>query len=55
MSSSSQVPSQSYTQVPLPGSGPSSQGPFGAQSQVEPGRFGGRPEKKKKKKRVGGF
>ncbi|KAF2027666.1 hypothetical protein EK21DRAFT_102370 [Setomelanomma holmii] len=28
-----------------------SQGPMGAQSQVEPGRFGGRPDKKKKKKR----
>ncbi|KAH7088796.1 RNA polymerase I-specific transcription-initiation factor-domain-containing protein [Paraphoma chrysanthemicola] len=54
MNSSSQIPSQGYPQVPLPGTVLSSQGPFGAQSQVEPGKFGGRPDKKKKKKRVTG-
>ncbi|KAH7069112.1 RNA polymerase I-specific transcription-initiation factor-domain-containing protein [Paraphoma chrysanthemicola] len=56
MNSSSQIPSQGNPQVPLPGIVLSSQGPFGAQSQVEPGKFGGRPDKKKKKKReqVGG-
>ena len=57
--SSSQVPAQSYNQVPVPGTG--FRGPGGLDilapmSQVEPGRFGGRPEKKKKKKgRVSGF
>jgi RNA polymerase I-specific transcription initiation factor RRN6 len=57
--SSSQAPSQPFVFVPLPGTGAQSQqgfGPFVAQSQVEPGKFGGRPEKKKKKKgRVSGF
>jgi RNA polymerase I-specific transcription initiation factor RRN6 len=56
---SSQAPRQPFPQVPLPGSGSQSQegfGPFVAQSQVEPGKFGGRPDKKKKKKgRVVGF
>lgn len=58
MANSSQVPVQTYSQVPLPGT---TSGGFGgtdalaAQSQVEPGRFGGRPDKKKKKKRMGGF
>jgi len=59
IASSSQVPGQLFTQVPLPGTGSQSQGApgtFAAQSQVEPGRFGGRPDKKKKKKgRVSGF
>jgi RNA polymerase I-specific transcription initiation factor RRN6 len=58
--SSSQIPSQPFTRVPLPGTGiPSSQprfNPFVAQSQVEPGKYGGRPDKKKKKKnRMSGF
>jgi RNA polymerase I-specific transcription initiation factor RRN6 len=59
--SSSQAPSQRFPQVPLPGTGFHSQsqgafGPFVAQSQVEPGKFGGRPDKKKKRKgRVSGF
>lgn len=55
---SSQVSSQVYPHVPPPGPGlsvPSGLDQFTAQSQVEPGRFGGRPEKKKKKKRLGGF
>jgi RNA polymerase I-specific transcription initiation factor RRN6 len=57
---SSQAPSQPFAYVPLPGTGSQSQqgfGPFVPQSQVEPGKFGGRPEKKKKKKkgRVSGF
>jgi RNA polymerase I-specific transcription initiation factor RRN6 len=56
---SSQAPSQPFVHVPFPGTGSQSQqgfGPFVAQSQVEPGKFGGRPEKKKKKKgRVSGF
>ncbi|CAO2654746.1 Nn.00g114790.m01.CDS01 [Neocucurbitaria sp. VM-36] len=57
--SSSQVPIQSSSQVPLSISG--FKGPGGLDilapmSQVEPGRFGGRPDKKKKKKgRVSGF
>ncbi|KAJ4368162.1 hypothetical protein N0V83_006518 [Neocucurbitaria cava] len=57
--SSSQVPTQSSSQVPLPRGG--FRGPGGLDilapmSQVEPGRFGGRPDKKKKKKgRVSGF
>jgi RNA polymerase I-specific transcription initiation factor RRN6 len=65
MGSSSQAPgpSQPFAYVPLPGTGFQSQsqsqggfGPFVAQSQVEPGKFGGRPDKKKKKKgRVSGF
>ncbi|KAL5117871.1 hypothetical protein ACEQ8H_004189 [Pleosporales sp. CAS-2024a] len=45
-------------QVPLPGTVSQVQVPssFPVQSQVEPGKFGGRPETKKKKKgRVGGF
>ena len=46
--------------VPLPGASSQSQGlgslPFGMQSQVEAGKFGGRPDNKKKKKgRVIGF
>ncbi|KAH3969747.1 hypothetical protein HBH68_137300 [Parastagonospora nodorum] len=47
--------------VPLPGASSQSQGfgtfPFPMQSQVEPGKFGGRLDKKKKKKngRVSGF
>jgi len=47
-----------FTQVPLLGTGigMQTQGFPGAQSQIEPGRFGGRVDgKKKKKKRVGGF
>jgi RNA polymerase I-specific transcription initiation factor RRN6 len=51
-----------YTQIPLPGTAFGSQSEefpstLAAQSQVEPGRFGGRPDKKKKKKknRVSGF
>ncbi|KAF2828974.1 hypothetical protein CC86DRAFT_403628 [Ophiobolus disseminans] len=56
---SSQLPYQPFTHVPFPGTGIPSQGvPSGlaAQSQVEPGRFGGRPDKKKKKKnRISGF
>jgi RNA polymerase I-specific transcription initiation factor RRN6 len=53
MLGSSQMP---FTQVPLPGTGTQSQGLPGAQSQVVPGRFGGRVERKKKKKnRVSGF
>lgn len=58
MASSSQVPVRTYSQVPLPGTFSGESGvadAFVAQSQVEPGRFGGRPDKKKKKKRVGGF
>jgi RNA polymerase I-specific transcription initiation factor RRN6 len=58
MGSSSQAPSQPLTQVPLPASSFRSQGGFDsltALSQVEPGRFGGRPEKKKKKTRISGF
>lgn len=57
--SSSQAPSQAFSQVPLPVTGSQSQSsfnPFAAQSQVEPGKYGGRPGKKKKKKgRVSGF
>lgn len=59
MGSSSQIPSQAHSQVPLPRHG--LRAPRGTdllipQSQVEPGRFGGRPDKKKKKKgRVSGF
>jgi RNA polymerase I-specific transcription initiation factor RRN6 len=59
MASSSQVPSQTHGSIPL------SQGAFGGlggrnmivpQSQVESGKFGGRPDKKKKKKgRIVGF
>jgi RNA polymerase I-specific transcription initiation factor RRN6 len=59
LGSSSQMP---FSQVPLPGTGFDSQSQavpstLAAQSQVEPGRFGGRPDKKKKKKknRVSGF
>jgi RNA polymerase I-specific transcription initiation factor RRN6 len=56
---SSQAPSRPFAYVPLPGTGLQTQqgfGPFVAQSQVEPGKFGGRPDKKKKKKgRVSGF
>ncbi|KAF1846740.1 uncharacterized protein K460DRAFT_285530 [Cucurbitaria berberidis CBS 394.84] len=51
--SSSQVPAQRYNQVPLPRSefkGPGGLDILAPMSQVEPGRFGGRPEKKKKKK-----
>ncbi|KAF1919926.1 RNA polymerase I-specific transcription-initiation factor-domain-containing protein [Ampelomyces quisqualis] len=51
--SSSQAPSQVFSQVPLPGTGSRSQtsfNPFAVQSQVEPGKYGGRPDKKKKKK-----
>jgi RNA polymerase I-specific transcription initiation factor RRN6 len=52
--------SQPARHVPLPGAGiQSSQGGFNsfvAQSQVEPGKYGGRPDKKKKKKgRISGF
>lgn len=59
--SSSQMPSQSYTQVTLPGRGfrgPGNTDILAPMSQVEPGRFGGRPDLKKKKKkkgRVSGF
>jgi RNA polymerase I-specific transcription initiation factor RRN6 len=57
--SSSQVPSQPFAYVPSSSTGFQSQGGFGpfvAQSQVEPGKFGGRPDKKKKKKgRISGF
>jgi RNA polymerase I-specific transcription initiation factor RRN6 len=57
--SSSQAPSQPFVYVPPSGTGFQSQGGFGpfvAQSQVEPGKFGGRPDKKKKKKgRISGF
>jgi RNA polymerase I-specific transcription initiation factor RRN6 len=58
--SSSQASSQPFTQVPLPGTGfQSSQpgfNPFAVQSQVGPGKYGGRLDKKKKKKnRVSGF
>ncbi|USP75970.1 hypothetical protein yc1106_03244 [Curvularia clavata] len=52
MGSSSQIPSQSQSrsQVPILNGG------FVPQSQVEPGKFGGRLEKKKKKKgRISGF
>jgi RNA polymerase I-specific transcription initiation factor RRN6 len=57
---SSQAPSQPFAYVPFPGTRSQSQqgfGPFVPQSQVEPGKYGGRPEKKKKKKkgRVSGF
>ncbi|KAI8942657.1 hypothetical protein NX059_000710 [Plenodomus lindquistii] len=59
MGSSSQAPSQSYTQVPLPGrgfAGPGGLDILAPMSQVEPGRFGGRPDPKKKKRgRVSGF
>jgi RNA polymerase I-specific transcription initiation factor RRN6 len=59
LGSSSQAPSQSYSQVPIPGigfMGPEGFNIMAPQSQVEPGRFGGRPDKKKKKKgRVSGF
>lgn len=57
---SSQTTSQHpFPYVPLPGASYQSQG-FSSfppvQSQVEPGKFGGRPEKKKKKRgRVSGF
>lgn len=64
MAASSQVPMPTSSQVA--GQGQSQGGGFGGfggvnsimpQSQVEPGRFGGRPEKKKKKgkSRVSGF
>lgn len=56
---SSQVRSQANDQQPLPDAifvEPSGFPPLVPQSQVEPGRFGGRPDKKKKKKtRVSGF
>lgn len=56
---SSQAPSQAFSQVPLPGTSSQSQtsfNPFAVQSQVQPGKHGGRPDKKKKKKgRVSGF
>jgi RNA polymerase I-specific transcription initiation factor RRN6 len=60
MGNSSQVPSQPFTRVPLPGTGiRSSQPGFDpsvARSQVEPGKYGGRPDKKKKKNnRMSGF
>lgn len=59
LTSSSRTPSQAHSQVPVPV--PSFRGPGGMDilapmSQVEPGRFGGRPDlKKKKKNRVSGF
>lgn len=57
--SSSQAPSQSLPQAPIPGrgfTGPGGMDILAPLSQVEPGRFGGRPDlKKKKKSRVSGF
>jgi RNA polymerase I-specific transcription initiation factor RRN6 len=58
--SSSQAPSQMPSQVLHSGhvfGGPGGFGSMIPQSQVEPGRFGGRPEKKKKKGkgRISGF
>lgn len=60
MGSSSQVPSQPNIQVHLPRHGfvgPGGLDILAPMSQVEPGRFGGRPDLKKKKKkgRVSGF
>jgi RNA polymerase I-specific transcription initiation factor RRN6 len=59
MGSSSQMPTQMSSQVPLSESGfrgPGGRDILGPQSQVEPGKFGGRLDKKKKKKgRVSGF
>lgn len=59
MGGSSQIPLQPFS---LPSRNVNTQGqessqPFVAQSQVEPGKFGGRPDKKKKKKggRISGF
>lgn len=55
LASSSQVPSQPSTQPRFQDTGFQSQAGVQPQSQIEPGRFGGRLDKKKKKKRVGGF
>jgi RNA polymerase I-specific transcription initiation factor RRN6 len=59
MESSSQMPTQKSSQVPVSEGGfkgPGGRDILGPQSQVEPGKFGGRLDKKKKKKgRVSGF
>ena len=59
MDSSSQMPTQMSSQVPVSENGfrgPGGRDILGPQSQVEPGKFGGRLDKKKKKKgRVSGF
>ena len=60
MASSSQMGTQVHSQIPVPNNDPRGLGGIGGlgapQSQVEPGRFGGRLDKKKKKKgRVSGF
>jgi RNA polymerase I-specific transcription initiation factor RRN6 len=61
MDSSSQVPTQMSSQVQVPVldtgfKGQSGRDILGPQSQIEPGKFGGRLDKKKKKKgRVSGF
>jgi RNA polymerase I-specific transcription initiation factor RRN6 len=59
MDSSSQMPTHMSSQVPVSDSGfrgPGGRDILGPQSQVEPGKFGGRLDKKKKKKgRVSGF
>jgi RNA polymerase I-specific transcription initiation factor RRN6 len=55
LASSSQVPSYPLTQVPVQDIGLQRQTGVQPQTQTEPGRFGGRLDKKKKKKRVGGF
>jgi RNA polymerase I-specific transcription initiation factor RRN6 len=53
MGSSSQVPSQSQSQIKVPSHGSSFMMP---QSQAERGKFGGKLDKKKKKKgRISGF
>lgn len=58
--SSSQIPLQPFVQLPtriVTSQGQGSSQPFVVHSQMEPGKFGGRPDKKKKKKggRVSGF
>ncbi|KAL6710212.1 hypothetical protein ACN47E_009158 [Coniothyrium glycines] len=59
MGSSSQAQGHTSSQLPLAEGGFTQPGGFNSivpQSQVEPGRFGGRPDKKKKKKtRISGF
>jgi RNA polymerase I-specific transcription initiation factor RRN6 len=56
MASSSQVLSQAYGGVPFPKSAFGGGSLMVPQSQLEPGKFGGRPDKKKKKKgRISGF
>jgi RNA polymerase I-specific transcription initiation factor RRN6 len=55
LASSSQVPSHPLTPAPLQDIGLQRQPDMQPQTQIEPGRFGGRLDKKRKKKRVGGF